>query len=145
MKTNNNKRSARVSPKKVFISNTAKGLTSQAGLVPVVKFLHRAGMGTLIKNTLEHQRGNNAVYDAVDAVYLTVVAIVGGSRCLRAVTTVWADGVLRRLAGWLSIPDNSTLGRLFRTFHEHQVAQLETLYHRLRDKFWRQALRCVFH
>ena len=125
MKTNNNKRSARVSPKKVFINNNAKGLTSQAGLVPVVKFLRRAGMDTLIKETLDHERGDNALYDAVDAVFLTVIGIIGGSRCLRAVTTVWADGVLRRLAGWLSIPDNSTLGRLFRTFHERQITQLE--------------------
>lgn len=141
MKTNNNKRSARVSSKKVFISNTAKGLTSQAGLLPVVKFLHRAGMHKLINGTIDHKRGDNALYDSVDAVFLTVIAIIGGARCLQAVTTVWADGVLRRLAGWLSIPDNSTLGRLFRTFHERQVAQLEILNHRLRGKFWRQALR----
>lgn len=141
MKLKNNKRSARVSSKKVTIGNTAKGLTSQAGLIPVVKFLRQAGMLTLIKNTVEHERGDNALYDAVDAVFLTVIAIIGGSRCLEAVTTVWADGVLRRLAGWLSIPDNSTLGRLFRTFRERQVAQLETLNHRLRGKFWRQALR----
>ena len=37
MNTKNSKRSGRVSSKKVTISNDAKGLTSQAGLVPVVK------------------------------------------------------------------------------------------------------------
>ena len=42
MKTKNNKRSASMSPKKVFIGNTAKGLTSQAGVEPVVKFLNGA-------------------------------------------------------------------------------------------------------
>ena len=141
MNAKHSKRSARVSPKKVIISNTAKGLTSQAGLLPVVKFLQRAGMDRLIKETIEHKRGDNALYDAVEPVFLTVVAIIGGSRCLQAVSTLWADGVLRRLAGWLSIPDNSTFGRLFRTFRQRQVSQLETLNHRLRGKFWRQALR----
>ncbi len=59
------------------------------------------------------------------------------------VSTIWTDGVLRRLAGWVAIPDNSTLGRLFRTFRERQVSQLETLNHRLRGKVWRKALRRV--
>lgn len=141
MKTKNTKRSARVSSKKVSISNSAKGLTSQAGLLPVVKFLRHAGMLKLIEDTVDHERGSTALYDAADVIFLTVIGIIGGVRCLRAVTSVWSDGVLRRLAGWVSIPDNSTLGRLFRTFHERQIVQLETLNHRLRGKFWRKALR----
>lgn len=141
MNAKNNKRSARVSSKKVTISNQAKELTSQAGLVPVVKFLRNCGMIGIIQETLDHERGANALYDSVDAVFLTVIAIIGGARALSSVTTVWADGVLRKLAGWVAIPDNSTLGRLFRTFRERQVSQLETLNHRLRGKFWRKALR----
>lgn len=141
MNAKNTKRSARVSSKKVIISNQAKGLTSQAGLVPVVKYLRNCGMIGLIQETLDHERGANALYDSVDAVFLTVIAIIGGARALSSVTTVWADGVLRKLAGWSVIPDNSTLGRLFRTFRERQVSQLETLNHRLRGKFWRKALR----
>ena len=141
MKTKNSKRSARVSSKKVTINNSAKGLTSQAGLVPVVKFLRNVGMVALVKETIEHERGANALYDSVDAVFLTIIATIGGARALSSVTTIWADGVLRKLAGWVSIPDNSTLGRLFRTFRERQVSQLETLNHRLRGKVWRKALR----
>jgi hypothetical protein len=141
MKPKNSKRSARVSSKKVTINNSAKGLTSQAGLVPVVKFLRNVGMAGLIKETIEHERGANALYDSVDAVFLTVIATIGGARALSSVTTIWADGVLRKLAGWVSIPDNSTLGRLFRTFRERQVSQLETLNHRLRGKIWRKSLR----
>ncbi len=141
MKAQNNKRSARVSSKKVTIRNQARGLTSQAGLVPVVKFLRKSGLIGLIKETVDHERGANALYDSVDAVFLTVIATIGGARALSSVTTIWADGVLRRLAGWTSIPDNCTLGRLFREFRERQVSQLETLNHRLRGKFWRKALR----
>ncbi len=141
MNRKHTRRSARVSPKKFTISNTGKGMTSQAGLIPVVKFLHRADMVGLINNTINHQRGDNALYDQVDGVILTVVAIIGGARSLQAVTTVWADGVLRKLGGWVSIPDNSTLGRLFRTFRQYHVVGLETLNHRLRGRFWRKALR----
>jgi hypothetical protein len=141
MSLKNNKRSARVSSKKVTISNDGKGLTSQAGLVPVVKFLHKIGMIKLVKETVEHERGANALYDSVDAVFLTVIATIGGARALSGVTTIWADGVLRKLAGWIAIPDNSTFGRLFRTFRESQISQLETLNHRLRGKSWRKALR----
>jgi hypothetical protein len=65
MKTKNSKRSARVSSKKVTINNSAKGLTSQAGFVPVVKFLRNVGMVALVKETIEHERGANALYDSV--------------------------------------------------------------------------------
>ncbi len=102
MKTKNNKRIARTSSKKVRISNKAKGLTSQAGLIPVVKFLQRVGLPKTIEETIGYKRGNNALYDSVDAVFLTVIAIIGGARCVNAITTVWSDGVLRKLAGWLS-------------------------------------------
>ncbi len=142
MNVKNNKRSARVSSKKVTINNNAKGLTSQAGLVPVVKFLRKCGMMiSLINETVEHKRGANALYDSVDVLFLTIVGTIGGARSLSGVVTVWADGVLRRLAGWVAIPDNSTLGRIFRTFREQQISQLETLNHRLRGKIWRKALR----
>ena len=141
MNAKNTKRSARVSSKKVTINNNAKGLTSQAGLIPVVKFLRKCGLIGLINETVEHERGANALYDSVDALFLTVIATIGGARALSSVATIWADGVLRKLAGWVSIPDNSTLGRIFRTFGERQIYQLETLNHRLRGKVWRRALR----
>jgi len=141
MKTKSTKRCARVPSKKVRISNQGKGLTSQAGLIPVVKFLRNCGMIGLTNATIKHKRGANALYDPADAVFLTVIAIVGGARAMSSVTTVWKDSVLRRLAGWVTIPDNSTFGRLFRTFRECHISQLETLNHRLRGKFWRKALR----
>lgn len=63
-----------MSSKKVTISNHAKGLTCQAGLVPVVKFLRKIGMISLIVETVDHERGANALYDSVDAVFLKAIA-----------------------------------------------------------------------
>ena len=94
-----------------------------------------------LKETVDHERGANALYDSGYAVFLTIIVTIGGARALSSVTTVWADSVLRKLAGWVAIPDNSTLNRLFRTFRHRQVSQLETLNHRLHGRFWWKALR----
>ena len=32
-----------------------------------------------IKETVEHERGDNALYDAVDFIFLTVIAIIDGA------------------------------------------------------------------
>ena len=64
MSTKNSKRSARVSSKKATISNQGKGLIRQAGLVPVVKFLGNVGTISLSKETVDHERGANALYDS---------------------------------------------------------------------------------
>lgn len=95
MKAKNNRRSARVSPRKVSISNCGKGLTTQAGLIPVVKYLQQVGLVSAIKEGIDHKRKDNALYDCVVALFLTVVAIIGGGRTASSVQTVWSDGVLR--------------------------------------------------
>lgn len=84
--------------KKVTVSNQDKELTRQAGLVPVVNFLRKIGMIGLVKETVDHERGANALYDSVDAVFLTVITTIGGTRALSSVTTVWENSVLMR--GW---------------------------------------------
>ncbi len=54
-----------------YLFTVPKMLTSQAGLVPVVKFLRNCGMIELIKDTIENKRGANALYDSVDSIFLT--------------------------------------------------------------------------
>jgi hypothetical protein len=141
MKSKQNKRSARVSPKKIQINKGAKGVTAQAGLIPVVKFLQKHNVGQLIQETLEHQRGATATYDAVDIIFLPLIAIIGGARSISNIATVWADSVLCRIAGWRLIPDETTFGRLFRTFSYRHINNLEVLNHRLRARMWRKGLR----
>ena len=121
MNRKQNKRSARVTPRKIQISKGAKGLTTQAGLIPVVKFLQKHGVMSLIAETVNHRRGATARYDAVDAIFLPLVAIIGGARSIRGIVTVWSDTILARAAGWLHIPDETTFGRLFRTFSQRHI------------------------
>jgi len=118
MKSYHNIRSSRSSVKNIQIIQGGQDLTAQAGLIPVVKFLKKHGFASKIEQTLDHQRGATGVYDAVDMILLPLVAIVGGARSISSIVTVWNDRVLCLAAGWLRIPDETTFGRILRTFRQ---------------------------
>lgn len=141
MKAQYTKRTARTTAKKVNMLKGAKGLTTQAGLIPAVKFLQQHGLESAIQHTLNHKRGANALYDVVDAVFLSIIGIMGGARSMSGIITVWADTVLSRIAGWLQVPDETTLGRVLRTFEQRHINAMESLNHIMRGRVWRTALR----
>jgi hypothetical protein len=132
---------ARRPSRKVTVQNTAKGLTSQAGLIPVVKFLDKFGTRQLIAQTVPLERGDSAVYDVVDGVMLTLVALIGGARSLSGIVAVWSDQVLRKVSGWCRIPDDSTLGRLLKSLRDVHIVQLESVNHHLRGRIWKYGWR----
>jgi len=105
------KRTSRVreSARRVNISSTAHGLTSQAGLIPVVKYLDKIGFQKTVKQSIKHSRGDNADYHLSDAVLLTLVGMIGGATSMVKVTSVWTDSVLRKVAGWLKTPAETTI------------------------------------
>ena len=72
----NNTSKARKSPLKVVFQGTKEKLTSQAGLVPVVKFLDKIGSSKAVESTVEHLRGENAVYEVSEVVNLAIVGII---------------------------------------------------------------------
>ncbi|HEY5572316.1 MAG TPA: IS1380 family transposase [Anaerolineales bacterium] len=126
---------------KVKLSPTASGLTSQAGLIPVVKYLCRIGFETIISQGVPHPRGDNADYQLADMIVLTVVGMVGGATSMAKVCAVWSDGVLRKIAGWLKLPVETTISRVFKEITDRQIAQLEAVNHKLRGQVWRRAQR----
>ena len=125
----------------VKISSTAHGLTSQAGLIPVVKYLDRIGFEKTVKRSVAHPRGDNADYHLSDAVLLTLVGMIGGATSMAKVTTVWADSVLRKVAGWVKVPVETTILRIFKELSDAQISQFEALTHTLRGQHWRRLLR----
>lgn len=125
----------------VKISSTAQGLTSQAGLIPVVKYLDRIGFEKMVNRDIEHPRGDNADYHLSDVVLLTLVGMIGGATSMAKVTTVWADSVLRKIAGWVKIPVETTVLRIFKELSDAQINQFEALTHTLRGQHWRRLLR----
>lgn len=126
---------------KVHLSATATGLTSQAGLIPVIKFLQRIGFDKTVNQTVPHQRGENADYQLTDGIFLSLVGMIGGASSIAKLCGVWSDSVLRKIAGWTKVPVDTTIGRLFKEVTEKQTSQFESLNHRLRGQVWRMASR----
>jgi hypothetical protein len=126
---------------KVRLSATAKGLTSQAGLIPVVKYLGRMGFENIVSQAVPHRRGNNADYHLADMMLLTLVGMIGGASSIAKLCAVWSDGVLRELAGWVKLPVETTISRLFKEVTERQVSLLEAVNHKLRGRVWKRAQR----
>lgn len=126
---------------KVHLSATATGLTSQAGLIPVVKFLERIGFEAIINRAVPHQRGGNADYQLTDMVFMTLVGMVAGAASIAKLRVVWADAVLRKIAGWIKLPVETTICRLFKEVTEKQISQFEGVNHQLRGQIWKKASR----
>ena len=137
----NTRSKARKSSGKIRFQSGAKGLTSQAGLIPVVKFLNRYEIPKTLDTLVAHSRGDSAVYTLTDVMLLTLVGLIGGATSFSKTVAVWSDRVLRRVGGWLRIPDDSTFGRIFKEVGEEQIMLLESLNHRLRSRIWKAALR----
>jgi hypothetical protein len=49
--------------------------------------------------------------------------------------------VLRRVAGWIKVPVETTVLRIFKELSEAQISQFEVLTHTLRGQHWRRLLR----
>ena len=92
---------------------TASGLTSQAGLIPVIKFLQRIGFDKTLNQTVPHQRGDNADYQLADGVFLSLVGMIGGAGSIAKLCGIWSDSAIRKIAGWVKFPVETTIGRLY--------------------------------
>jgi len=134
-------KSARLPAGHIHYDHTAKGLTSYAGMIPVLRFLEKTLCFTqLFQKVVDHDRAINATYALVDVVFMVIVGHIGGAFSLRKCVHLWADPVLRRIAGWVQVPDDSTLGRVLKDISERHINALETLVHTCRDRVWELAL-----
>lgn len=134
-------RSAQFEAPKVHFDAAGPALTSQGGLAPVIQFLSHLGFRALFRQQVDHERSANAVYSLGDAAVLVMIGLIGGARSLRQCVALWSNQVLRRLAGWPRVPDETTLGRLFKAGRDRHVSELETLNHVLRQRVWARAAR----
>jgi len=117
-------------------------MTSKAGLIPVIKFLDKLGFIQLFQKTVTHTRKNNAVYQLEEGVLLILTGLIGGAFSLSKCVVLWSGCcVLQKAAGWLRIPDETTLGRLFKDVSARHISEMETLVHVLRKTVWQRSLR----
>ena len=131
---------SRIESKITHFSQTGKNMTSKAGLIPVVKFLDKMGFCELFRGAVDHQRNNNAVYCLEDGILLILTGLIGGAFNISKCVLLWSScEVLQKAAGWLRIPDETTLGRLFKDLSERHISELENFVHDLRKKVWAKA------
>ena len=131
---------ARKQSPKVIFEKTGKNMTSKAGLIPVIKFLDKLGFHGLFKKTVDHQRKPNSLYNLDDGVFMVIVGIIGGAFSLSKCAQLWSGcEVIQRIAGWISVPDETTLGRIFKSLKDRHVSQMETFVHSIRKRVWEKA------
>ena len=131
---------AKIPAPKIRFQHTGKSLTSQAGVIPVIRFLDYIRLAPTCRKHIDLKRADNARY--------------GGRRhlsyCCRydCRSDITDEGRFclgrfgaKEIGGWLSIPDDSTLGRIFRLGQLRHVAQFEQVNHCLRQTVWQRALK----
>ena len=135
-------KTARKASPKLNFKHTGKNMTSKAGLIPVIKFLDKLGFNQLFQKTIRHQRAQNATYQLEDAIFLVLTGCIGGAFNISKCALLWSScQVLQKVAGWLRIPDETTLGRLFKEVSDRHISELETFVHSFRRRVWQKAQR----
>src|SRR3989337_2156836 len=60
---------------------------------------------------------------------------------LLPVVKVWADDVLRKMAGWEEVPVDTTIGRIMKMVGKGDIVELTGAIHKFRGKVWKRAIR----
>ena len=84
---------------------------------------------------------STGVYDAMDIILLPLVVIIVVVNSVSSLVTIWNVRILYLSVGWIWIPDETTFGRLLRTFTQKKINEIETLNHIINASIWHCALR----
>jgi hypothetical protein len=136
--------SQKVSAKKpeIKVEATAKGMTVNAGLIPVLKFMDALLLDKMLSDMVTTpERAANAQYRFSDVVQMTVCAQIAGATALEHVSKICGDDIISRCAGWEKVPHATNLGRIIKSVRERNISEMESLVPKLRDKVWKRMLR----
>jgi hypothetical protein len=140
MQTISQKTSAR--KPEIKVEATARGMTVNAGLVPVLRFMDALLLDKMISDMVSTpERAANAEYSFSDAVQMTVCAQIAGATALEHVSKICGDEIISRCAGWEKVPHATSLGRIIKSVRERNISELESLIAKLRDKVWKRMVR----
>jgi len=140
MQTLSQKTSAR--KPEIKIEATAKGMTVNAGLIPVLRFMDALSLDTMISDMVSTpDRAANAEYSFSGVVQMTVCAHIAGATAMEHVSKICSDDIISRCAGWEKVPHATNIGRIIKSVRERNITELESLLPKLRDKVWRRMVR----
>lgn len=126
----------------INVEATAKGMTVNAGLVPVLRFMDALSLDTMISVMVSTpDRAANAEYSFSDVVQMTVCAQIAGATAMEHVSKICSDEIISRCAGWKNVPHATSVGRIIKSVRERNITELEALVPRLRDKVWKRMVR----
>lgn len=126
---------------KVTTEMNGKGLTVHAGLLPVLTFMGKLLFRERIHEAVHKERGANAQYEFTDIVQMVVIGLIAGATSMVQVVKVWADDVLRKMAGWEEVPVDTTIGRIMKMVGKGDIVELTGAIHKFRGKVWKRAIR----
>lgn len=132
---------ARKRQPKIKTEMTGKGLTVHGGLLPVLTFMEKLHFCKAVETAVHKQRGANARYQFVDAVQMIIIGVMTGATAMTQVVAVWADDVLKRIAGYKELPVDTSLSRMIKEATFRDVASMEGLNHSFRSRIWKRAIR----
>jgi len=137
---NISQKEARRQPK-IKTEMNGKGLTVHAGLLPVLTFVGKLLFRERIHDAVDKERGANAEYQFADIVQMVVIGLIAGATSMAQVVKVWADDVVRKMAGWEDAPVETTVGRIMKLAGKGDIVELTGVIHRFRGKVWKRAVR----
>lgn len=125
--------------RKVRFEVSKEKLSSQVGLVPIVKYTEQIELDEILSKELSHERGANAIYSLIDAIVFSVIGIAGGARSMDSIIRVCADPVLMEASNWKRVLDPTNLGRILKESGMKTNIELENAIHSLRKAAWNYA------
>lgn len=126
----------------IKVEATAKGMTVNAGLVPVLKFMDALLLEKMIADRVSTPaRAANADYSFSNVVQMTVCAQIAGAKALEHVSKICGDEIISRCAGWKKVPHATSFGRIIKSIRERNISEMESLIPKLRNKVWKRMVR----
>lgn len=125
----------------VKVVANGKGLTTNAGLLPVFRFLNRLDFRSRIASCAKVERGANARHQFSDCVVSVVAGFIAGADSLEKVEVIGADETLHKVTGSLPSGHSTTLGRVLRLAKAETVSGLESVVSHFRGRVWKAATR----
>jgi len=126
----------------IKVEATAKGMTVNAGLVPVLRFMDALLLDKMIADIVSTpERAANAEYSFSAVVQMTVCGQIAGATAMEHVSKICSDEIISRCAGWDKVPHATNIGRIIKSVRERNITELESLTPKLRDKVWKRMVR----
>ena len=120
---------------------SGRGLTIHAGLLPVLTFMEKLLFRKRVQEAVRKERWANAQYQIVGAMQIIVIGLIAGATSMVQIVKVWADQVLKKMAGWKEIPVDTTIRRIMKLVTQGEIVELAGIINRFRGQIWKRAVR----